>query len=753
MKNVLEMYQEDFLQRKIEKHLYTKNAIRDLLVLGILLLFGIVSLANNNSCGDIYSFFQDEEYALHPVGNALLGENPVQRFSFELTGKGYVIHPKNTSQNAITLDVIGIYSANASLNNQSIALETPHPNQAVYWQNNFKIEYINNALGLRQNFIINQNQNTNQLHVLLMICGATPVLKNSKTISLQNANGQEILSYADLNVWDANGEKLDAAFTTSGQQVYINLKNIQSAAYPITIDPISTTPDWQAEINQAGAYFGRSLSSAGDVNGDGFNDVIIGSLNFSNGQSNEGAAFVYHGSGVGLCASPNWQFESNYANAKFGYYVKKAGDVNGDGFDDVMVSAADYTKGQNREGAVYVFYGSSTGLDTAVSWFAEGNVPDSRFGDQISAAGDVNNDGYDDIVIGAVERGVYTGAAYMYLGSSTGLGNTPAWQFNGTQQGAAFGTGISGGGDINGDGFDDIVVGAFWYTNGQANIGQAYVFYGSATGLSSSANLTLQGNTTNIGFGHQSAFAGDVNSDGYDDLLISSNIVSGQNGRVQLYLGGSSGLNTTASWVLVGTQINEAMGYRLAGLGDANKDGFDDIIVGAYQYTNGESEEGRALVFYGNSFGLDTVAAREYESNQAEANFGLDVAGAGDVNGDGWDDILVGASRYDNGQADEGAAFLFYGNSSNFNVHENNNVEASIYFSNHQLQINSAALAGVIANLRITDMAGHTMYDSAITLSAEEQFVAFRFNPGVYVVQLYNVEKNLNQVIKLICVE
>src|SRR3989338_8866950 len=134
------------------------------------------------------------------------------------------------------------------------------------------------------------------------------------------------------------------------------------AIYPVTIDPLATSPAWTAESDQAGAQFGISVATTGDVNGDGYSDVIVGAPYYDNGQTDEGRAFVYLGSSAGLALTPAWTAESDQASAYFGYSVSTAGDVNGDGYSDVIVGALYYDNGQANEGRAFVYLGSSAGL-------------------------------------------------------------------------------------------------------------------------------------------------------------------------------------------------------------------------------------------------------------------------------------------------------------------------------------------------------------------------------------------------------
>ena len=147
------------------------------------------------------------------------------------------------------------------------------------------------------------------------------------------------------------------------------------ATYPLTIDPLMTSPAWTAEPDQIGALFGFSVATAGDVNGDGFSDVIVGALAYDNGQNEEGRAFVYLGSAAGLSTTAAWTAEGDQASAQFGHSVATAGDVNGDGFSDVIVGAYVYDNGRANEGRAFVYHGSAAGLSTTAAWTAEATRP------------------------------------------------------------------------------------------------------------------------------------------------------------------------------------------------------------------------------------------------------------------------------------------------------------------------------------------------------------------------------------------
>ena len=425
-------------------------------------------------------------------------------------------------------------------------------------------------------------------------------------------------------------------------------------------------PSWTAESNQAGAEFGCSVASAGDVNGDSYSDVIVGAQWFGNDLPSEGRAYVYHGSAAGLATTAAWTAEGNSPNANFGYSVGTAGDVNDDGYADVIVGAPSFSNGQVEEGRAFVYHGSAAGLATIPAWTTESNQTGAELGTSVATAGDVNGDGYSDIIVGAIQYSNLQnaeGQVYVFHGSAAGLFAFPDWIIESNQGGAHFGWSVATAGDVNGDGYSDVIVGA--PTFGALDEGQAFVYHGSAAGLAKSQAWTAVSDRDNAELGSSVATAGDVNGDGYSDVVVGARRYDNghlDEGKAYVYHGSPGGLATSAAWTVEGNQTAARYGTSVSSAGDVNDDGYSDVIVGAPRYDNDVTNEGRIFVYLGSEAGLATPPAWTAESDQfGPPEFGTSVAAAGDVNDDGYADVIVGAPLYSNGQPGEGRAFVYNG--------------------------------------------------------------------------------------------
>ncbi|MBS1536773.1 MAG: FG-GAP repeat protein [Bacteroidetes bacterium] len=558
-----------------------------------------------------------------------------------------------------------------------------------------QIEYLNKPEGMRQNFLV-KNKPAGNLPLTLTLKTSTNLKArqegNDGVLFVDKTNKSKgKVWYKDLNVWDASHNKLSAKMELRGTMLDLVVDD-RNAVYPVTVDPLSTTANWTAESNQADGEMGWSITQAGDINGDSFVDVLVGCPRYDNGETDEGAVFVYNGSATGLGATPSKILEINMANANFGWSVSTAGDVNKDGYRDIIVGAPTYGNGQASEGAIFVFLGSATGVTTTPAATRESDQAGAQFGYSVGIAGRINADDSADVIVGApyFDNGeIDEGRVYVFFGGKTGLRSDAPWTAESNQDAARMGWSVAGNADFNRDGKSDIAVGVPLWDNGQTNEGVVYVYYGiPAGGLPATPNWTRESNQNDAQFGYSVANAGDVNGDGSADLLVGAPFFSNgesNEGRVMAYYGGTTGLSTTESWTAESNQVNARFGHSVASAGDINNDGNSDIIIGAPLYDAGENDEGRVFIYQGSTIGLSSVVAWITEGNQINAQYGTSVAGIGDVNGDGYGDVAVGAPFFDNGELDEGRAFAYYGSASGIGnaaaVFESNKVAGFMGFS------------------------------------------------------------------------
>jgi hypothetical protein len=533
-----------------------------------------------------------------------------------------------------------------------------------------------------------------------------------------------------LKVFDANGASITSVMYVrelNGKQILTIEIDDANAVYPLLIDPLAITPEWIVTGLQAYEYLGFSYGYAGDVNNDGYDDIVAGAFRYDNGSTDEGMAFLYLGSATGPSTTAAWTAESNQASSRFGFSICGTGDVNGDGYDDVVTGASLYDGGSTDEGRLYLYLGNSTGLNTTAAWTYEVNQSSAYLGENVSAAGDVNNDGFDDLLVGNDDynSGAYTnsGRISVFYGSAAGLPAVASWTFVNNQTSAQLGISTSAA-DVNGDSYSDIIAGSLMYDAGETNEGRVYVFYGSASGLPATPSWTTESNIVNLSLGQAVSTAGDINNDGYDEIMASSTakVLPGTSlnvGAVYIYYGSETGLETVATDTIYGEYDDDDFGFMLAGggnmnnddyddilissdnfnlsgnarvylfngsetginkesswgygikvtnsytyprsialNGDINADGIDDLLIGDHSYS---SSNGRLLLFYGGEIIPLIFPDFDEDIYQASCNFGYQVASTGDLNNDGFDDVMVAAPYFDNGSTDEGKVFCFLG--------------------------------------------------------------------------------------------
>ena len=380
------------------------------------------------------------------------------------------------------------------------------------------------------------------------------------------------------------------------------------AAAPTFAQTITHVPLFTFDSGFAEDRFGTSVSSAGDVNGDGLSDLIVGDTG-GNGLAT-GDARVYSGADGSIIHNFVGQDFLDF----FADTVSDAGDVNGDGFADLIVGT-----GSPDFIGVQVF----SGVDGSLLY----DLP--FFGGPVSGAGDVNGDGFDDVVVSETQLGFFNNGQVRV---HSGVDGSILYTFEGDEPTDKLGRSVSGAGDVNGDGFDDVIAGTVC---GGEYSGSARVF----SGADGSILYDFDGDSSYDSFGISVSCAGDVNGDGFADVIVgapaNASVTSGY-ARVFSGADGSILYNFEGN----GNQSfgRDLFGYSVSGAGDVNGDGFDDLIVGdGANKTNGTAG-GCAHVFSG----ADGSVIYTFEGNTNDS-FGISVSCAGDVNGDGIADLIVGA--------------------------------------------------------------------------------------------------------------
>jgi hypothetical protein len=473
---------------------------------------------------------------------------------------------------------------------------------------------------------------------------------------------------------------------------------------------------------------GQSVSAAGDVNGDGFGDFIIGAPFFDLNELSDSprSSYVVFGKASGFDSTLDLSsldggngFRLNGAAAydQSGFSVSGAGDVNGDGFADLIVGAygAD-PNGNSGAGSSYVVFGKASGfaaslepssLDGSSGFRLDGAATEDWSGYSVSAAGDVNGDGFADLIVGAQGADPngqsWAGSSYVVFGQASdfspaldlsGLDGTNGFRLDGAAADDGSGYSVSGAGDVNGDGYADLIVGASGADpNGQSWAGSSYVVFGKASGFSPA--LALSGLDGTNGFRLDGAAAGDesgasvsgvgdVNGDGYADLIVGAQEAdpngNSKAGSSYVVFGKASGfsatldlstLNGTNGFRLDGAAAFDVAGTSVSGAGDVNGDGYADLIIGAEGADpNGQSWAGSSYVVFGKASGFSP--ALDLSGLDGANGFRLDgsawdgtgqsVSAAGDVNGDGFADLIVGAPSDDpNGSSYAGSSYVVFG--------------------------------------------------------------------------------------------
>lgn len=401
-------------------------------------------------------------------------------------------------------------------------------------------------------------------------------------------------------------------------------------------------PTWQFTVGPRSATGANtSWGSTLDLNGDGYVDLAVAAQALA---GYTGRLYIYPGGAAGVATTPAVTLtgpdgpgghfgETGYAG------TVEAGDVNGDGFADLMVAA---THAVGNTGRLYVYPGGREGVATSPATTINGPVFDSYFGNTKAAAGDVNGDGYGDVIVGLSEADSQAGRAYLYFGSSVGPSTTSSLALRRpTSSHFRFGISVAGVGDVNGDGLNDVAVGA--YAPEATTPGRVYVYFGGAGSVTTDPSLILEGPSgVRDGFGSFVAGAGDVDGDGFSDIIASASETNRGEGTVYLYRGRAGALATTPAVTIAGTGgMNTLFGHTCVSAGDVNGDGYADAMVSTFTAPR------HVYLFVGSGGGLMATPAVTLDAGWA-------IHGSGDVNGDGWSDLISGDSQ-------SNRAFVYYG--------------------------------------------------------------------------------------------
>lgn len=386
------------------------------------------------------------------------------------------------------------------------------------------------------------------------------------------------------------------------------------------------TPDPAADI--AGWELGmkyRDVGYAGDINGDGIDDWYVADKSECDGDRwYAGVVAVYPGSREGPASMP-FAVVRGLGGENLGFRVLAAGDVNGDGFDDLAVSLEllDYFS------RIRVFHGGPDGLTQAGLDFAGPML----FGG-VMASGDVNGDGFDDLVVGSPGEDEERGRVTLYAGSAEGLARTPIWDYQG---GPLSRTGIAVAvGDTNGDGFDDVFLGLDRLpADYKKNHTRVQVHLGTATGPSATPDWIADGGCDDWFQGQLAA--ADVNGDGFDEVVVSCHVEPERPGGVYVHFGSSEGPRDQEPWNVHTPCGGIGCEVLLAAPGDVNGDGFDDLFAGQHPWYRGsELTDGWHQLYLGGRDGPRPARWR-LEGDRTEGS----IQGMGDIDGDGYADFAI----------------------------------------------------------------------------------------------------------------
>jgi hypothetical protein len=490
------------------------------------------------------------------------------------------------------------------------------------------------------------------------------------------------------------------------------------AQFPAALDVTSLNGENGLTLEGANSaeHSGFSVSFAGDINNDGLDDILIGAPDADPNGNSSGEVYLVYGNSnfgfstvflSGLNGTNGLTFTGEAAGDQAGWSVAATGDINDDSLNEILIGAPQASPNNvTNAGITYVVYSSFapfstiflSGLTGKTTGFAiDGIAEGDNSGWSVNTVGDVNNDGKADIIIGAPyadSMGVDAGDSYVYYGNTTvfdhvflsGLDVGRGFTLNGVAAGDHAGWSVGSVGDFNGDQLNEILIGAPNASSVGPGDGDSYVFYSGyplfnslfLSALDGSNGYAINGALAGENSGTSISSIGDINGDNIDDLFIgapnaNSNGVNSGNGYV-LFGGTSifnsvflSGLDGTNGYVVVGANETDNTGMTVSPAGDINADGIGDLLIGAPNASPNGDESGAAYVVFGGVHGfsslylagLDGTLGFKINGESAGNHFGSSVSKAGDFNGDGLDDFIIGAP-------DAGKSYIVFGDDTIF---------------------------------------------------------------------------------------
>jgi hypothetical protein len=390
--------------------------------------------------------------------------------------------------------------------------------------------------------------------------------------------------------------------------------------------------------------FGHALSPAGDVNGDGVDDFIVGSFLDDKLVQDSGSAYVYSG----LDGSLLYQRFGSSQSEWFGHSVGTAGDLNLDGYADFIVGADQADLNGNDSGAAFVY----SGVDGALLYTFQGDDPGDYLGLPVRCAGDVNLDGYPDLIIGMRlddDNGTNCGGARVF----SGFDGSTLYTFHGDSQFDQLGHWVDSAGDVDADGYADLLVGSHRDDPNGMNSGSTFVY----SGMTGALIYNLSGESFDDRFGRTLGALGDLDADGYDDFIVGAqfhDFNGPDSGQAKVF----SGFDGSVMHLHYGDNAGDTFGHYVAGGGDVNGDGTPDYVIGANHTSYSFPNSGSAIVYSGANGAL----LYRFDGHALDDQFGKPACLTGDVNSDGLTDLLIGAHKHNGNGTDSGLAEVYSGN-------------------------------------------------------------------------------------------